>query len=199
MLLFRHKIRHRFLKQFYKSWFLKGASMSTVVALFYHFSNAEWAVDVLEDYGVEHERISVIASDKYSKPNMAVGSSMATGAAAGGLVGLLAGLTAFMLPGIGLVVATGSFANALFLMVAETTIIGAGLGAATGGLLGLLVDLGLSEGDAKFYAESVKRGGILVTVETDLQDEYRIRAVLRGAGAMDLNTHTQRPDLVFVK
>lgn len=173
--------------------------MNTVVALFYHFSNAEWAVDVLEDYGVEQDRISVVASDKYSKPSMAVNSGFVTGAATGGLVGLLAGLSTLVIPGIGPLVATGNLANALFTTVAETTIIGASLGAAAGGLLGILVDLGFTQGDAKFYADSVKRGGILVAVETDLQDEYRIRAVLRGAGAVDLNTHTRRPNLVVVK
>lgn len=173
--------------------------MNIVVALFYHFSNAEWAIDVLADYGVEHERISVVASDKYSKPNMAVSSGLATGAAAGGLVGLLAGLSAFVIPGIGSVVATGTLANALLTTIAETILIGAGLGATAGGLLGVLIDLGFTEGDAKFYSDSVKRGGILVAVETDLQDEYRIRAVLRGAGAVDLNTHTRRPNFVVVK
>ena len=41
---------------------------------------------------------------------------------------------------------------------AAGTLAGAGIGAATGGLIGALVDLGVPEEQANLYAESVRRG-----------------------------------------
>jgi uncharacterized membrane protein len=92
-----------------------------------------------------------------------------------------------MVPGIGPVIVTGTVATALF-MTLGTTAVGAGFGAAAGGLLGALSDLGFSEEDAAFYAEGVKQGGILLYVETVPQDEIRVKAILRGAGAIDRNS-----------
>jgi uncharacterized membrane protein len=81
-------------------------------------------------------------------------------------------------------------ASALFTTLGSTAV-GVGFGAATGGLLGALIDLGFSEEDAVFYAEGVKRGGILVYVETDPGEENKIKAILRGAGAIDRNSRPQ--------
>ena len=41
------------------------------------------------------------------------------------------------------------------------------MGAATGGLVGALTDAGVPENDAHVYAESVRRGGTLVTARVD--------------------------------
>ena len=58
-----------------------------------------------------------------------------------------------------------------------------------GGLLATLVDSGISEEEAEFYVESVKRGSILVSVETDEEDE--ISDILQGAGTVDMETCRQ--------
>jgi len=72
------------------------------------------------------------------------------------------------------------------------TAVGAGLGAATGGLLGVLVDQGYPKKDAEFYAEGVKRGGVLVSVSTDdAQLHEQINEILRDAGAVDIDTRRQ--------
>jgi len=71
------------------------------------------------------------------------------------------------------------------------TAVGAGLGAASGSLLGALADLGLSKEDAEVYAEGVKRGGVLVSVETDPEDKDAISDILRGAGAVDIDNRRQ--------
>jgi uncharacterized membrane protein len=170
-------------------------SINTVIGLFDYYSNADKAVQALKDYGVDGSRISIVARDNESQTqesSAAAGATAgaATGAATGGLLGLMAGLSALIIPGIGPVIATGTLAGALATTLGMTAI-GAGVGAATGGLLGALVDLGLPREEAEFYAEGVKRGGILVSVQTDDQNAEEIGEILRGAGAVDQDTRRQ--------
>ncbi|MBC7877921.1 MAG: hypothetical protein H7Y59_12200 [Anaerolineales bacterium] len=49
------------------------------------------------------------------------------------------------------------------------------------------LEMGFTEEDAMFYAEGVKRGGFLISVTIDSEDEYLVRGILRGAGAVDMN------------
>lgn len=161
---------------------------NTVVGLFDYYSNADGAVHALQNYGVDRNRISVVTRDNDAIERGTAGEKgAATGAVAGGLVGLLAGLSTILIPGIGPVIATGTLASILIASLGMT-VVGAGFGAATGGLLGAFVDLGFSETDAEFYAEGVKRGGILVSVEADTENEDEVRDILRTAGAVDLDT-----------
>jgi hypothetical protein len=165
--------------------------MDMVVGLFDYYSNLDWAVEALENYGVDSDRISLVALDKDTIEIAMTGSLGAADAASdAGLVGLLAGLSAFVVPGVGPVIATGTLASALFVTLGTTTP-GARLQDGTGGLFTVLIDLGFSREDAEFYVEGVKQGGILVCVETDLHYEYRISSILRGAGAMNVSTHHQ--------
>jgi hypothetical protein len=170
--------------------FLEGDKMNTtVVGLFDYYSNLEWAIEVLENYGVDSDRISVVACDKEA---MELGMAASAGIAPKGLVGLLlAGpsVFAFVIPGIGPVIATGTLASTLFTTLG-TTALGARFGGAASGLLGALVDLGFSREVAESYVEGVKQGGILISVQTDLQNEYRIQAILRGSGALDIRCQT---------
>jgi len=100
-----------------------------------------------------------------------------TGAAIGAGAGLLLGLAALAIPGIGPIVAAGPLATALT---------GMGIGAAAGGLIGALSNLGVSEEDAHYYAEGVRRGGVLVTVRTDDEDAERAAEIMREHGAADI-------------
>ena len=160
--------------------------MRTVVALYDNFSSANAAVRELVDRGFNREDISLMASDvenRYS-PYLenrsitpatadATGAGAGIGAIIGGLGGLLVGLGALAIPGIGPVIAAGPLATAL------SGLIGAGVGAVaggvTGGLIGALVDLGVPEQQAGYYAEGVRRGGTLVVVQTsdDMADDAR--------------------------
>jgi hypothetical protein len=172
---------------------LQGDMMNTntVVGLFDYYSNADGAVKALQKYGVGSERISVIARDSDTmEPGNAGGTAAAIGAAAGGLFGLLAGLSTLVIPGIGPVLATGTLAGTLAIALGMS-VLGAGFGAATGGILGAFIDLGFSAEDAEIYAEGLKRGAVLVSVEANIQDEDEadeIKDILRRAGAVDLAT-----------
>jgi len=147
-----------------------------VVGLFDTAQDAQGAVQGLRDAGFNADDISVVvnnSSGEYATTDGA-GSEAAEGAGAGatggailgGLGGLLVGLGALAIPGIGPVVAAGTLATAL-----GSTAIGAGIGAAAGGLVGALVGAGIPENDANVYAEGIRRGGALVTVRADSDDD----------------------------
>lgn len=161
---------------------------TTVVGLFDTYSNADAAVKALQDYGVDDDHISTVArANDPIEPKSAGEKGAATGAVAGGLVGLMVGLSTLIIPDVGPVLATGTIASTLVATFGLTAA-GATLGATTGGLLGAFVDLGFGEKDAEFYAEGVKRGGIVVSVEANPGDEDNISGILDRAGAVDMTT-----------
>ncbi len=153
---------------------------STIVAMYDDFQSANNAVKELTDNGFSRDSISFIAHDRTGEYSQAIGSTEETepsaaaegagvgagiGAVLGGLGGLLVGLGALAIPGIGPVVAAGPLAAAL------TTLAGAGAGAVaggvTGGLIGALVDMGVPEETAQYYAEGLRRGSHLVTINVE--------------------------------
>jgi uncharacterized protein (TIGR02271 family) len=101
------------------------------------------------------------------------------------LGGLLVGLGALTIPGIGPVLAAGPLAAAVSGLVGAG--VGAVAGAAAGGLLGALVDMGIPEEQAGIYAEGVRRGGTLVTVETEDRDLDRVRDVMNRHDPVDID------------
>ena len=167
--------------------------MKTVVGLFEYYQDAERAVSDLTARGFGRNEISVAARDTTLKNRVvggkedAVAESAGAGAigggTVGGLAGLLVGLGALAIPGIGPVIAAGTLATVL-----GTTAAGAGIGAAAGGLIGALVGLGIPEEDAQFYAEGVKRGGVLVTVQASDDRAQSALDIMRRANAVDVDT-----------
>jgi hypothetical protein len=174
----------------------------TVVALFEDFNTANGALRELVDNGFSRDDISLVASDmdgeygRYvetgrqedvdtSSAAQGAGVGAGIGAALGGLGGLLIGLGALTIPGIGPVLAAGPLAAAL------TGLAGAGAGAVaggvTGGLIGALVDMGVPEETAQYYAEGVRRGGHLITVRTADHMTDRAVEILNRHNPMDIN------------
>jgi len=166
--------------------------VDTVVGVFRDVDNARDAISDLKDAGYSSSDISLLAPDrtgtdtKEDRGNKAPEGAV-TGAVAGGILGgvgaWLVGLGALAIPGIGPVIAAGTLATAL-----ATTAAGAGIGAAAGGLIGALVGLGIPEEDAQFYAEGVKRGGVLVTVQTSDDRANDALNIMRQANAVDVDT-----------
>ncbi len=175
--------------------------MKTVVGLFRNSADAERAVDALEDAGFVSDDFSIVARDNVietdrmdydehvdASEGAAVGA--VGGATVGGLTGLLMGLGALAIPGIGPVLAAGTLATALGSALAGAGI-GAAAGAVTGGLVGALMDVGLPEEDAHFYAEGVRRGGVLVTVHADDTRASIATGIMRQANAVDVNAERE--------
>jgi uncharacterized membrane protein len=97
--------------------------------------------------------------------------------------GLLVGLAALAIPGIGPVIAAGPIAAA---------VAGAGIGAATGGIIGALIDLGVDEDYAGYYAEGVRRGGTLVTAHVEENMADRVAGILDDYDPVNLDTRVNR-------
>ena len=165
---------------------------TTVSALYDDASGAHNAVRDLVDNGFGRDRISVVASDAAGNYVEYHGKSIpdadglegaVAGALLGGLGGLVVGLAALAVPGIGPVLAAGPIASA---------IVGAGVGAVTGSLIGALIDLGIEETAAEYYAEGVRRGGILVTVQAEPGQSDLALALLDRHNPVDLEDRAGR-------
>jgi uncharacterized protein (TIGR02271 family) len=87
------------------------------------------------------------------------------------------GITGLAIPGIGPIIAAGPIA---------ATLAGAGVGAVAGGLIGGLTNLGVPEEHAHYYAEGVRRGGVLVTVATEDARAADAAGIMRRHGAVDI-------------
>ncbi|HYG11163.1 MAG TPA: general stress protein, partial [Pyrinomonadaceae bacterium] len=167
----------------------------TVIGLFDNRAEAQSVVRELLGEGFRHDDISVMSKkiegqddrqgetvayveedgDEQIK-DMAKGAG--TGAAIGGLAGLLLSLTSLAIPGIGPVLAAGPLA---------AVIAGAGIGATAGGLISGLTRLGVPEDDANYYAEGVRRGGTLISVEASDEQAERAVAIMKQHGAVEID------------
>ncbi len=163
----------------------------TIAAMFDRYDDAADAVRRLEGAGVTHSDISIVSNDDahagYRDAEGGHVSGTGTGASLGTLLGggagLLAGLGMLAIPGLGPVVAAGWLAS---------TLVGAGIGAAAGGLVGSLTDVGVNETDAHAYAEGVRRGGTLVTVKAEDALTARVTDILDRNGTVDMDDRTQQ-------
>jgi hypothetical protein len=149
---------------------------------------AESAVDTLVNAGFSNNAISVLlpddhttkdfAHEKHTKAPEGTTTGVATGGVVGGTLGLLAGIGALAIPGVGPFIAAGPIMGALA---------GLGAGGAVGGLIGALVGMGIPEYEAKRYEGHLKNGGVLLSVHCDTADQItRAKGILKGTGATDI-------------
>jgi hypothetical protein len=168
--------------------------MKTVVGLFDTYAHAETAAHDLGNAGISQNDISLVAnntSGKYGQPISATGttasypnvaSETATGAVEGGIAGLLLGLVAFAIPGLGAVAAAGWLTTAI-----TGVVVGAGVG-----LVGALMGAGIPHEDAAYYAEGVRRGGTLLAVRTTDEQAQRIAQILSNDGAVNIEERAEQ-------
>ncbi len=166
------------------------------VGVFAHRRDTEAALRELRDAGFDMDHVSVVGknidpahpiagadvsnSAGGNKADDGAKAGAAGGAALGGLGGLLVGLGALAIPGIGPVIAGGALATAL-----ATTAAGGAIGAAAGGLGGALVGLGIPEERARFYNDRVNRGDYLVMVDGTDTEIHRAQAILSRHGIQE--------------
>jgi hypothetical protein len=116
------------------------------------------------------------AHEKHSKAPEGATAGAGGGAVVGGALGLLMGMGALVIPGVGPVLAAGPVLSAL---------VGAGAGATVGGLAGALIGMGMPEYEAIQYEEKMNGGNILISVHTeDATQRSRAKAIFRNAGAV---------------
>jgi hypothetical protein len=157
-------------------------------------SAAERAVDQLIAAGFSNQDVSVLmadrkgskdfAAEKNTKAPEGATTGVGVGGAVGGTLGLLAGIGALAIPGIGPLIAAGPIMGALA---------GLGVGGAVGGLVGALVGLGIPEYEAKRYEGRVKDGGVLLSVHCDSSNEVsRAKDILKATGAEDISSSGEK-------
>jgi len=166
------------------------ASKKAVLGLVNTYVQAEAIVDELQRVGFFNNDISVLfpdtkgtrdfAHEKNTKAPEGAIAGAGAGTAIGGTIGLLAGIGALAIPGLGPFIAAGPIMAALG---------GAAVGGVAGGITGALVGLGIPEIEAKVYEGKIKGGNILLCVHVENGDERsRAKKILERGGAQDIVT-----------
>ena len=167
-----------------------SAKNKAVFGIYISQLDAENAVHGLKLAGFRSTDISILFPDNAGTKDLALerntkapegtATGVTAGGAIGGTLGLLAGIGALAIPGLGPFIAAGPIMGALA---------GMGVGAAAGGLIGALVGMGIPEYEAKRYEGRVKDGGILVSVHCD-DSEWVTKAkdILKRTGAEDISS-----------
>jgi len=160
---------------------------TTLSSLYDDYSDATRTVQELEDAGIPHADISMVANraasgyvEEPSHAGAGAGTGATVGAVLGGGAGLLAGLGMLAIPGVGPVVAAG-----WLVATAVGAVAGGGVGAASGGIIGSMTSAGVDERDAHVYAEGVRRGGTLVTARVPESQEATVAAIMRRNNPVD--------------
>src|ERR1700742_741770 len=161
---------------------------TAVFGIYATVGTAEAAVDHLLARGFTNSSISVLlpddestrafAHEKKTKAPEGTTAGVTTGGVIGGTLGLLAGIGALAIPGIGPLIAAGPIV---------ATLAGVGAGGAVGGIVGALVGMGIPEYEAKRFEGAVKGGGTLLSVHCDTSEQIDVaKASLKETGARDI-------------
>lgn len=149
--------------------------MRTVTRSYETYDAAHRVVDELQAAGFPAANISLVGRHA-STDNSKAGEGAGIGAALGGTAGLLAGIGLLAIPGIGPVVAAGWLAS---------TTAGAAAGGVTGGIIGAFTSAGEDEDSASYYAETVRRGGTVVSVKAHEDQAPAAEAIMDRALPID--------------
>jgi hypothetical protein len=138
----------------------------TVVGLLENPEEARKVIEELRHSGFRKKDIGLVVSD-VPEEFKAVMKDMGKGAAIGALAGLVLAATTTIVPGFGPLLVAGP---------AAALVAGAAYGGLAGSIIGGLISKGVPKDHAHAYAEGVRRGGALVTVRAE-NDEQIERAV----------------------
>lgn len=163
---------------------------TAVFGIYSSLASADNATDALVRAGFPASDISALLPDnlgtkeigtqKATKAPEGAATGAGSGAVLGGALGLLAGIGAIAIPGVGPFIAAGPIMAALA---------GVGVGGAVGGVTGALIGVGIPEYEAKRYEGRIQKGGILLSVHCDTSDEIkRAKEIMKNTGAEDISS-----------
>lgn len=163
---------------------------TTVYGIYRNEDQVSYAIDRMLEAGFRNEDISVLlpdnlgtkdfAHEKHTKAPEGTATGATAGGAIGGTIGLLAGVGALAIPGLGPFIAAGPIMAALA---------GVGVGGTVGGIIGALVGMGVPEYEAKRYEGMIKSGGILASVHCDNSDWVnKAKDMMKATGADDVSS-----------
>lgn len=125
-----------------------------------------------------------VTTEKHSKAPEGGVTGALSGGILGGSLGLLAGIGALAIPGLGPFIAAGPIMAALS---------GSAVGGSVGLLLGALIGSGIPEYEAKKYETGLKEGKILISVHTDDDEEIkRANEIMKREGGKDISTSSEK-------
>ena len=156
------------------------------VGTFLTRKDAEVALIELRDAGFDMNKVSAIAKNPQNKGELAdveVESSSqrakggaetgaVMGATTGGMLGFIGSLSVLAIPGVGVATEVA--------VLLGNALLGSGIGAASGGLVGALIGWGIPEKQAAYYSDLLSQGSYVVLVEGT-------QAEVSGAAAILLN------------
>lgn len=154
---------------------------------------AERAVSELQERNIPVSAISVLlpdtdgtrdfAHEHHTKAPEGAVAGVSAGGVIGGALGVLAGIGALAVPGLGPFIAAGPLMAALS---------AASVGAAIGGVAGALIGLGIPEIEAKLYEGKIRGGNILMAVHVESSEAQRTaEEVLKHAGGHDITVTSE--------
>lgn len=162
---------------------------SAVCGIYTSRESLERSVDMLVRSGFKSSNVSVLLADnphrrviteKATKGPEGAAMGAGSGAVLGGTLGLLAGIGALAIPGVGPLIAVGPIMAALA---------GVGIGGAVGGVAGALVGMGIPEYEARRYEGRLQRGGILLSLHCDSSGEIAgAKEIMKRTGAQDISS-----------
>lgn len=167
----------------------------TIIALYDDLAAARQAVRALAGAGIGRKQISLATPDPEKKyaamleaadeetVRESTAEGVLAGSAIGGLGGLLLGLAAFAIPGVGPLLVAGPL---------WTATLGAGVGGLGGGLLGALVKAGVPQEEAFYYEEGIRRGHTLLAVTVSGAGEAEIaRTLMQEHNPLDVGAEAE--------
>jgi hypothetical protein len=172
-----------------------GMPEQSVVGVYDTMAQAEGAVHRLDEAGFPITHVSIVSQNLQSEKEVVGYVTVAdmaqrgliTGAWAGGLVSLLAGVAFLWIPGFGPLVVAGRLASLLLGVLGGVE--GAVFGAAYGGVLGTLAGWGVSKEHIYKYEEHVRAGKHLVIVHGNAEEVVHARSILQDTRATVLHVH----------
>jgi uncharacterized membrane protein len=178
---------------------LKRYESMRAVGTFPNKDEAEAALNDLRSSNFPMDRVSILAKDRDRSEQIdtsdmrdrshdrgdnesqeGAGIGAVAGTVLGGIGGLLVGLEALIIPGVGPFLAAGTIA---------TTLAGAGIGAAAGSLIGALTGAGIPEEDARDYSRRIEEGSYLIMVEGTEDEINRAGSILRNRNIRNWNVY----------
>jgi uncharacterized membrane protein len=161
----------------------------SVIAVFQSASDAQLAIEDLKVHGLGDEHLSLVTraderellAANPSQHGDQMEKSAAKGAAAGGLLGLLAGSALLVIPGLGPVFFAGAMASGI-------------TGSLVGGLVGAMGGWGVKDDYIRQYEAALEKGKALVVITGSPSRLAEGRALLLASRAESVTMHASTAD-----
>ncbi|HYO25601.1 MAG TPA: hypothetical protein VEQ85_11715 [Lacipirellulaceae bacterium] len=160
-----------------------------VVGIFPSTESAHESLEKLEGQGWRSDQLSLIARGNEERLGVLAShqhgdvseKSAAMGSAVGAGLGLLAGSSLFIIPGLGPVLFAGAMASGI-------------TGGLVGGLVGAMGGWGIKDDSVQKYEDALKQGKAVLVLTGDPEQLARGRAELLASSAETVEMHAESAD-----